>query len=123
LVIARLIALLKRPRLDTEQSVKIGFDIRGSKKSKLGENPNIAVKSHPFWEITAMPHRYQLLEKIAFTLVVLSAVTCSGFIAWESSPDFRANFQQGKDLFLKSGDYSYACATVATDPCAQFPVE
>ncbi len=70
-----------------------------------------------------MPHRYQFLEKIAFTLVVLSAVTCSSFIAWESSPDLRANFQQGKDLFLKSGEYSYACATVATDPCAQFPVE
>ncbi|MFP6558338.1 hypothetical protein WJ542_08410 [Paraburkholderia sp. B3] len=70
-----------------------------------------------------MPHRYQVLEKIAFTLVVLSAVMCSGFIAWESSPDFRANFQQGKDLFLKSGEYSYACATIATDPCAQFPVE
>ncbi|MBN3808580.1 hypothetical protein [Paraburkholderia sp. Ac-20347] len=70
-----------------------------------------------------MPHRFQVFEKLAFSLVVLSAVMCSGYIAWESSPDLRANVQVGKELFLKSGEYSYACATVTADPCAQFPVE
>lgn len=70
-----------------------------------------------------MPHRYQLFEKIAFSVVVLAAAMCSTFIAWESSPDLRQGVQQGKELFLKSGEYSYACATVVADPCAQFPVE
>ncbi|CAB3786822.1 hypothetical protein LMG28688_02349 [Paraburkholderia caffeinitolerans] len=70
-----------------------------------------------------MSHRFQLLEKFAFSIVVLFAVTCSSYIAWESSPDLRANVAVGKELFLKSGQYSYACATVSGDPCAQYPVE
>lgn len=70
-----------------------------------------------------MPHQYQLLEKFAFSLVVLFAVMCSSYIAWETSPNLRDNFQVGKELFLKSGEYSYACATTTADPCAQFPVE
>ncbi|WP_322788515.1 MULTISPECIES: hypothetical protein [Paraburkholderia] len=70
-----------------------------------------------------MPHRFQLLEKFAFSIVVLLAVMCSSYIAWESSPDLRDNLEVGKELFMKSGQYSYACATVAADPCAQFPVE
>ncbi|MFD1555484.1 hypothetical protein ACFSHT_07540 [Paraburkholderia silviterrae] len=70
-----------------------------------------------------MPHRFQLLEKFAFSIVVLLAVMCSSYIAWESSPNLRDNLEVGKELFMKSGQYSYACATVAADPCAQFPVE
>lgn len=72
---------------------------------------------------TAMPHRYQVFEKFAFSIVVLFAATCSSYIAWETSPDLRANVQVGKELFLKSGEYSYACSAVVADPCAQFPVE
>lgn len=70
-----------------------------------------------------MPHRYQLLEKIAFSFVVLSAVMCSSYIVWESSPDLRQNFQQGKDLFLKSSEYTYTCTTVSGSTCPQFAVE
>ncbi|MDR3100535.1 MAG: hypothetical protein LBV73_26175 [Paraburkholderia sp.] len=70
-----------------------------------------------------MSHRFQLLEKFAFSIVVLFAVMCSSYIAWESSPNLRDNLEVGKELFMKSGQYSYACATVAADPCAQFPVE
>lgn len=71
-----------------------------------------------------MPHRYQLLERFAFSLVFLSAVMCSGYIAWESSPDLRQNVQQGKELLLKSGEYSYdACATASGDSCAQFTLQ
>ncbi|RQH10124.1 hypothetical protein D1Y85_01120 [Paraburkholderia dinghuensis] len=71
-----------------------------------------------------MPHRYQLLEKFAFSLVVLSAVTCSSYIAWESSPDLRLDFQQGKELILKSGEFTYdACATASGDSCSQFALE
>jgi hypothetical protein len=68
-----------------------------------------------------MPHRYQLLEKFAFSLVVLSAVVCSSYIAWENSPDFRENFQESRELVLKSGEYTYdACVPTATNSCAQF---
>lgn len=70
-----------------------------------------------------MPHRFQLLEKFAFSIVVMLAAACSSYIAWESSPNLRDNLEVGKELFLKSGQYSYACATMAADPCAQFPVE
>ncbi|PLZ00378.1 hypothetical protein CY652_21120 [Burkholderia sp. WAC0059] len=70
-----------------------------------------------------MPHRYQLLEKIAFTFVVMSAALCSAFIAYETSPDLRFGLQQGKELFVKSGEYSYACSMAVNDPCAQLPVQ
>lgn len=70
-----------------------------------------------------MPQRYQTLEKIAFSLVCLAAAMCTAFIAYESSPDLRVDVRQGKELLLKSGQYSYACGTVATDPCAQFPLQ
>ncbi|QGZ62047.1 hypothetical protein [Paraburkholderia acidisoli] len=70
-----------------------------------------------------MPHEHHILEKVAFSFVCLFAAMCSSYIAWESSPDLRENFQVGKELFLKSGEYSYACATTISDPCAQFPVE
>lgn len=36
-----------------------------------------------------MPHRFELLERIAFSMLVCSAVACSTFIAYEKSPDFR----------------------------------
>jgi hypothetical protein len=73
-----------------------------------------------------MPHRYQLLERFAFSLVFLSAVMCTGYIAWESSPDFRQNVHDGKELLLKSGEYSYAydaCATPSGKACAQFVLQ
>ena len=68
-----------------------------------------------------MPHRYQLLEKFAFSLVVLSAVMCSSYIAWESSPDLRENVRESRALVLKSGEYSYdACVPTATNSCTQY---
>jgi len=70
-----------------------------------------------------MPERFQLIEKIAFSFVCLAAATCTAFIAYESSPDVRFGLQEGKELFIKSGQYSYACATTANDPCGQFPIQ
>jgi hypothetical protein len=70
-----------------------------------------------------MPERFQLFEKIAFSFVCLAAAMCSAFIAYESSPDLRYELHAGKELFLKSGQYSYACAATAYDPCNQFPVQ
>jgi len=70
-----------------------------------------------------MPERFQLIEKIAFSFVCLAAATCTAFLAYEQSSDVRLGVQQGKELFIKSGQYSYACATTTSDPCAQFPIQ
>jgi len=53
----------------------------------------------------AMLHRYQILERLAFASVVFSAVACSAYIAYETSPDFRSDLEFGKYLFVKSGEY------------------
>ncbi|WP_118179444.1 hypothetical protein [Paraburkholderia phosphatilytica] len=71
-----------------------------------------------------MPYRYQIAERFAFAFVVLSAVMCSTYIAFETSPDFRSDLQVGKELVVKSGQYStYACATMPDDPCTQLTAQ
>lgn len=70
-----------------------------------------------------MPARFQLFERIAFSLVVLAALLCSAFIAYESSPEFRFGLHEGKELVLKSTEYSYMCASAMSQPCAQMSVE
>jgi hypothetical protein len=66
-----------------------------------------------------MPHRYQVFEKIAFSLVVLSAIVCSSFIAYENSPDLRNAVQVTTSLDW-AADYSAVCISPATNPCAAF---
>ena len=70
-----------------------------------------------------MPHRYQLIERIAFSLVVLSAVACSAFIAYEQVPGVKAAMHTGEDILRQSGEYSFACASSVSDVCGQLPVE
>ncbi|RFU45333.1 hypothetical protein [Paraburkholderia sp. DHOC27] len=70
-----------------------------------------------------MPHRYQIFEKIAFSLVVLSAAACSAFIAYETNPTVRQTVQAGKTALQWSGEYSFVCASPVTDACANFPVD
>lgn len=41
-----------------------------------------------------MPHRFIVLERIAFSLFTLSAVLDAGYISWEKSPNLRENVQQ-----------------------------
>jgi len=72
-----------------------------------------------------MPHRFQVFEKFAFSLVVMFAVMCSGYITWENSPNFRDNVEQSEVLLSKTSTYeytySYACtADLSSGPCAQF---
>ncbi|MCG7401084.1 MULTISPECIES: hypothetical protein [Caballeronia] len=38
-----------------------------------------------------MRRRYEVLEKIAFTLLTLSAVMDASYITWEKHPNFREN--------------------------------
>jgi len=70
-----------------------------------------------------MPERFQILEKVAFSFVCLAAAICSAFIAYEQSPAVRVGVQTGEQIFIKSGQYSYACAAATSDPCAQFPIQ
>lgn len=70
-----------------------------------------------------MPPQLQIFEKIAFSLVVMSAVMCSGYIAWETSPDFQAAVHASAAAVRWTGDYSFMCASPANDPCEQLPVD
>jgi hypothetical protein len=70
-----------------------------------------------------MPHRFQVLERIAFSLVVLSAAACSAFIAYETSPGVRQVLHAGKTALQWSGEYSFVCASPLTNACANFPID
>ena len=41
-----------------------------------------------------MRRRYEVLEKIAFALLTLSAVMDASYITWEKHPNFRENVTQ-----------------------------
>ena len=70
-----------------------------------------------------MPHRFQLFEKIAFSLVCWSAAACSAFIAYERCPDIKVVLHASEAALRYSGQYSLACAAPATDVCAQLPAD
>jgi hypothetical protein len=70
-----------------------------------------------------MPPRFQILEKIVFTLVVMSAVLCSGFIAWETEPGFQDAVHASAAAVRWSGDYSFMCASTTANACDQLPVD
>ena len=67
-----------------------------------------------------MPHRFQLLEKIAFSLVCWSAAACSAFIAYERCPDIKVVLHACKEVLRYSGEYSFVCASPVVDTCTQF---
>ncbi|MEZ2353782.1 hypothetical protein [Caballeronia sp. RCC_10] len=56
-----------------------------------------------------MRTRYVILEKIAFTLLTLSAVADASYITWEKHPNFRENVTE---LVKMSSDLNYATATI-----------
>jgi hypothetical protein len=70
-----------------------------------------------------MPPRFQILEKIVFTMVVMSAVLCSGYIAWETSPGFQDAVHASAAAVRWSGDYSFMCASTTANACDQLPVD
>jgi hypothetical protein len=69
-----------------------------------------------------MTPRFQLFEKIAFSLVCWSAAACSAFIAYERCPDIKVVLHEGKEVLRYSGEYSMACAAPTVDACAQLPL-
>ncbi|KIG03174.1 hypothetical protein [Caballeronia concitans] len=56
-----------------------------------------------------MRTRYVILEKIAFTLLTLSAVVDASYITWEKHPNFRENVTE---LVKMGSDLNYATATI-----------
>ncbi|MFM0740666.1 hypothetical protein PQQ51_25775 [Paraburkholderia xenovorans] len=68
-----------------------------------------------------MPQRFQLFEKIAFSVVCWFAIACSAFIAYERCPDIKIALHVGAEALRYTGQYSFACAAPAADVCAQLP--
>ncbi|WP_244817663.1 hypothetical protein [Caballeronia sp. Lep1P3] len=64
-----------------------------------------------------MRHRHIILEKIAFTLLTLSAVVDASYITWEEHPNFRENVTE---IVKKSSDLNYVNATV--DGSTMYPM-
>jgi hypothetical protein len=60
-----------------------------------------------------MARRYEVLEKIAFSLLTLSAVVDASYITWEKHPNFRDNVTY---LVKLSSDLNYTTATGDTTP-------
>lgn len=60
-----------------------------------------------------MPHRYFILERIAFVLFTLSAVVDATYISYEKSPNFRDNLQE---IVRISKDVSSLYPAAAVDP-------
>ncbi|QYD67279.1 hypothetical protein KZJ38_12920 [Paraburkholderia edwinii] len=66
-----------------------------------------------------MPLQYQVFEKIAFSLVVLSAVVCSSFIAYESSPELQNAVAVTKKLDW-TANYATVCVSPMATACTEF---
>jgi hypothetical protein len=67
-----------------------------------------------------MPHRYQLIEKIAFSLVCLSAAMCSSFIAYENCSVLQDAVKATKNVNWVP-NYSAVCVAPTVTSCEQFP--
>ncbi|WP_233849071.1 hypothetical protein [Paraburkholderia sp. HD33-4] len=70
-----------------------------------------------------MPHRFHLLEKIAFSLVCWSAAASSAYIGYERCPDIKVALHAGEKFLDASSQYAFACAAPAAAACAQLPLD
>jgi hypothetical protein len=70
-----------------------------------------------------MPHRFQLFEKILFSLVCWSAAASSAYIGYERCPDIKVVLQSAEQILSAGGQYAFACAAPAAEICAQLPTE
>ncbi|TCW87637.1 hypothetical protein C5O80_05520 [Burkholderia sp. SRS-46] len=66
-----------------------------------------------------MPERFQAIERIVFSLICMSAVVCSAFLAYEGHPEIRDALHQGEALMRESARYSVVCAPTTADPCVE----
>jgi hypothetical protein len=70
-----------------------------------------------------MPHRFHLLEKIAFSLVCWSAAASSAYIGYERCPDIKVALHAGEKILSYSGQYAFICTAPAAATCAQLPTD
>ncbi|KXU86548.1 hypothetical protein CI15_19125 [Paraburkholderia monticola] len=70
-----------------------------------------------------MPHRFHILEKIAFSLVCWSAAASSAYIGYERCPDMKVALHAGEKILSYGGQYAFACAAPAAEICAQLPTD
>jgi hypothetical protein len=70
-----------------------------------------------------MPHRFHILEKIAFSLVCWSAAASSAYIGYERCPNMKVALHAGEKILSYSGQYAFACGAPAADVCAQLPTD
>jgi hypothetical protein len=60
-----------------------------------------------------MRRRYEVLEKIAFSLLTMSAIVDASYITWESHPNFRDNVTE---MVRLSSQLNYAAANGDVTP-------
>ncbi|MGU7769144.1 hypothetical protein ACV229_03040 [Burkholderia sp. MR1-5-21] len=66
-----------------------------------------------------MPERFQAIERIAFSMICMSAVVCSAFLAYAQHPEIKDALHQGEALMRESAKYSAVCAPTSADPCVE----
>ncbi|MDW9227708.1 hypothetical protein C7S15_2284 [Burkholderia cepacia] len=54
-----------------------------------------------------------------FSLVVMSAVVCSAFLAYERHPEIKIALHEGEALMRESAKYSVMCSPSKVDPCVE----
>jgi hypothetical protein len=67
-----------------------------------------------------MPNRFQRLERFAFTLVVLFALTCLATVLDRRNPDLRQDLARA---FASSTDLYAVCSRLQQDPCGPYPIQ
>jgi hypothetical protein len=71
----------------------------------------------------AMPKIYWKLERIAFSLVVLLALACFGFIVWQKNPDMTLAIQTGREMLMPNSEHLLACMAPDQGACERMLIE
>jgi hypothetical protein len=71
----------------------------------------------------AMPKIYWMLERIAFSLVVLFALACFGFIVWQKNPGMTLAIQTGGDMLMPNSEHWLGCMAPDQGGCERMLIE
>ena len=70
-----------------------------------------------------MPKIYWKLERIAFSLVVLFALACFGFIVWEKNPGMTLAIQTGGDMLMPNSEHWLGCMAPDHGGCERILID
>jgi hypothetical protein len=56
-----------------------------------------------------MPKIYWKLERAAFSLVVLLALACFGFLIWQKNPGMTLAIQTGSEMLMPNSEHVLGC--------------